>query len=127
MPTPTILFYSPSPQPYGPKLLQLCAIQNIKLRVLDGTGLDRPLSVLAQGLRPGEPLPEGAPLPEPLLVLCHFSEKALDRLLLSLRRLPAPCLKAVLTPTNAGWTLRKLYGELVEERSQLGGAHLPKG
>lgn len=126
MPNPTILFYSPCPQPYTPKLQQLCAVQGIKLRVMEATDLDRPLSSLAQGFRPTEvPVPVG-PLPEPVLVFCHFSESQLDRALRSLRRLEAFCLKAILTPANAGWTLRELYGELIEERSQLGGAHPPK-
>lgn len=127
MPTPTILFYSPAPMPYAPKLRQLCAVQGIRLRVVESSDLDRPLSVLEQGLRPSEPLRAGESLPEPLLIFCHFSDKQLDRALLSLRRLQAFCLKAVLTPTNAGWTLRALYNELCKERSQLGAAHPPKG
>ncbi len=119
MPTPTILFYTPAPQPYAPKLLQLCALQNIRLRLLEPADLDRPLSVLAQGLRPTQAPPPGEPLPEPLLILCHFSEKQLDRILQSLRRLQAGCLKAVLTPANSSWPLRQLYRELDRERSQL--------
>lgn len=127
MSAPTILFYTPVPQPYAPKLMQLCAVQGIRLRPVEEAGLDRPLSALAQGLRPSEPLPAGGSLPEPLLVFCHFSDRQLDRALPSLRKLQVLCLKAVLTPTNAQWTLRELYGELCAERSQLGGAHPPKG
>lgn len=119
MPNPTILFYSPSPQAYAPKLQQLCAIQGIRLRMVEGSGLDQSLASLARGLQPAEPPQPGEPLPEPLLVLCHFSEKQLDRALLSLRRIQAFCLKAVLTPTNAAWPLRELYGELCRERQQL--------
>ena len=126
MPTPVILFYSPSPQPYAPKLLQLCAIQGVRLRLVEGGDLDRSLSVLAQGLRPDSPSSPGSPLPEPVLIFCHFSDKGLNRFLLSLRRIQALCLKAVLTPSNAGWSLRTLYDELCKERAQLGGAHLPK-
>lgn len=127
MSNPTILFYSPAPAPYASKLRQLCAVQGIRLRVVENTDLDRPLSSLSQGLRPAELLPAGEALPEPVLVFCHFSDKQLDRALLSLRRLQAFCLKAVLTPTNAGWTPRVLYHELCKERSQLGAAHPPKG
>ncbi len=125
MPTPTILFYTPSPVPYAAKLFQLCAVQGIKLRVAEPSDLGRPLSALAQGLRLEEPLPAGEALPESMLIFCHFSDRQLDRALQSLRKIQVRCLKAVLTPTNAGWTLRKLYGELVEERSQLGGAPPP--
>ena len=126
MSTPVILFYSPTPQPYAPKLLQLCAVQGIKLRVLENTDLGRPLTALAQGLRPGSSPVPGEPLPEPVLIFCHFSDSQLDRALRSLRRLEVFCLKAILTPSNSAWTLRELYGELIKERSQLGGAHPPK-
>lgn len=126
MPAPVILFYSPTPQAYTPKLFQLCAVQGIKLRVADITDLGRPLSSLAQGLRPMEAPVPGEPLPEPVLIFCHFSDSQLDRALRSLRRLEVFCLKAILTPSNAGWTLRELYGELEKERAQLGSAHPPK-
>jgi len=126
MPNPTILFYSPAPQPYGPKLFQLCALQGLKLRAVDPGDLGRPLSLLAQGVQPDEPPAAGEPLPEPVLVFCHCSEKQLDRALLALRKLKVFCLKAVLTPTNAGWTLGELYAELCRERAQLGSAHPPK-
>lgn len=128
MPNPTILFYSPFPQQYAPKLRQLCAVQGIRLRVVEEkTGLDQSLSALAQGLQPAQPLSSEGSLPEPMIVFCYFSERQLDRALLSLRRIQAFCLKAVLTPSNAVWPLRKLYEELCRERSQLGGAHPPKG
>ncbi len=127
MPNPTVLFYSPDPQPYGPKLFQLCALQGLKLRTVDPADLGRPLSLQAQGVPPSEPpAAPKEPLPEPLLVFCRLSEKQLDRALLSLRKGKVFCLKAVLTPTNAGWTLRELYAELCRERSQLGSAHPPK-
>lgn len=126
MPDPVILFYSPTSVPYLPKLRQLCALQGIRLRIMEAADLDRTLSALVQGLRPSEPPKAGEALPEPLLVFCHFTDKGLDRALLSLRRMEAFCLKAVLTPTNAAWTLRALYKELCSERSQLGTAHPPK-
>ena len=127
MPAPAILFYSPTPQEYTPKLMQLCAIQGLRLRRVTTGDLDRPLSTLAQGIpAQEEPSAPGEPLPEPVLIFCHLSSGQLDRLLPSLRRIQALCLKAVLTPTNAQWTLRALYDELCKERSQLGGAHPPK-
>lgn len=126
MPMPTILFYSPTPQPYASKLLQLCAIQAVKLRMVEGAELDRPLSILAQGPRPTESLAPEGELSEPVLVFCHFSDPQLDRALQSLRRIRVLSLKAVLTPSNAGWTLRELYRELCRERSQLGNSHPPR-
>lgn len=93
---------------------------------MEGPDLERPLSHLSQGLRPQEVPKTSEALPEPALVFCHFSDRQLDRALQSLHRIQAVCLKAVLTPTNAGWTFRALYGELVKERSQLGSAHPAK-
>lgn len=126
MPRPVILFYTPSPVPYASKLPSLCAVQGFPLRRVTEGDLDCPLSALAQGLpAPEEPPALGEPLSEPVLIFCHLSNAQLDRLLPSLRRIKALCLKAVLTPTNAQWTLRTLYGELCRERDQLGGAHSP--
>lgn len=127
MPEPTVLLYIPESAPWAAKLPPLCAIQSLKLRPVEQRDLDRPLSALVQGLRPSEPLSDPKPLPEPLLIFCHFSEKQLNRFLQSLRRLEVSCLKAVLTPSNAGWTLRALYHELCRERLQLGDLHPPKG
>lgn len=126
MPHPVILFYTPSPVPYASKLLSLCAVQGLRLQMVSAGDLDRPLSALAQGLpaHGEDPSPEN-PLPEPVLIFCHLSNGGLDRILLSLRRIKAFCLKAVLTPTNAQWTLRALYSELCRERGQLGGVHSP--
>jgi hypothetical protein len=123
MPTPVILFYSPTPQAYTPKLFQLCAVQSVKFRRLESGDLDRALLSLSQAFHSAEPCLEGEALPEPLLIFCHLSPRQLDRALASLRKLRVSCLKAVLTPTNAQWTLRELYGELCKERSQLGGVH----
>ena len=127
MPTPAILFYTPSPVPYASKLFQLCAVQGIKLRAVETSDLDCPLSSLAQGGQGTDPLPVREALPEPVLVFCHLSDRQLDQALLALRKLKAFCLKAVLTPTNSQWTLGMLYQELVKERAQLSGGHLPKG
>ena len=123
MPTPVILFYSPTPAPYGSKLLQLCAVQGIRLRTMAPADLDRSLSSLVQSSPSPEIPSPGEPLPEPLLILCRLSDRQLDRALLSMRQAQIRCLTAVLTPSNAVWTPRTLYGELVRERSQLGGAH----
>lgn len=117
---PTLLYYAPSPTPWEKELRQLCAIQALRLRSVEGADLDRGVDALAQGLRPGEPPVAGPPLAEPVLVLCGLSDGQLDRLLAALRRMGAGgCLKAVLTQHNARWTFRTLYAELVKERLQM--------
>lgn len=120
MPQPTVLCYDPVGAAWLAKLPAICAVQGLRLRRLEAGHLDLPLADLAQGApagdAPGE-IPE-----EPILILCRLVPGQLDRLLAALRKagVPRTCLKAILTPTNAGWTLRTLYGELRQERERLG-------
>ena len=120
MASPSVLLYDPVPSPWAPKLRQICAIQGLRLRAVETSDLERSVGDLAQGGRISAPAGENSPLPESLFVFCHLSSAGLDRLLQALRKagVPRSCLKAVLTPTNSGWTLRALYEELVKERAQ---------
>ncbi len=53
-----------------------------------------------------------------LILICGLSEKRLDKVLFELRRAEvAADFKAVLTPTNKNWTLRRLFAELSRERA----------
>lgn len=58
---------------------------------------------------------------EELMVLCGFTDRRLDELLQRLRKagVPRTVLKAVVTESNAQWTVYELYGHLVEERRQM--------
>lgn len=58
------------------------------------------------------------PFTEELLVLSEVSERQMDTLLTLLRkrRILIP-LKAMVTPTNAAWTVETLYRELCRERA----------
>ena len=63
--------------------------------------------------RTGEPA-----FSEELLVMSGLGERQMDVLLTELRRQRIPiALKAVVTPTNAGWTAAELYTELCRERA----------
>ena len=54
---------------------------------------------------------------ESLLVMCDFSEKQVDRLLLELRRKEVKIdHKAVLTKTNKDWDINHLYFEMRREK-----------
>ena len=118
MPIPTVLFYSPSPVPWASGLRQTCAVQKLRLRTVTGGQLGCPLSALWSGTAVPEETP--APLPEPMLVFCGLTNAQLDRLRPALRKLGAgPCLKAILTPTNAAWPFRALYEELCKERAEI--------
>lgn len=57
-------------------------------------------------------------LSESLLVMCNLSDKRMDKLLFELRRADAALsYKAVLTPTNAGWTIPRLMLEMQREKA----------
>lgn len=124
MPKPVILFYDPVGSSWSPKLRQYCALQGLRLRPVDAGELGRTVAALAGGSAPGSEVPPGDPIPEPLLVFCHLSESQFNRLLTALRKEGAGnCLKAVLTPTNAGWSFSTLYRELCRERLSMGPVH----
>lgn len=122
MSKPALLLYDPIGSAWAPKLKQYCAIQGLRLRVVEASDLGRTVGALAQGLAPAGEAPAVAPVPEPMLIFCSLTNAQLDRLLTSLRRmaLPRSVLKAVLTPTNAGWTFSALYRELCRERQAMG-------
>lgn len=119
MPEPTILFYSPMAVLWEDRLRRLCAGEGLRLRVAAAGDLERPVGALARGLKPMGVQGRGEPLSEPVMVLCHIPPERFDATLEELRRAGFSCLKAVLTPTNAGWSLRRLYEELVRERAQM--------
>lgn len=77
-----------------------------------------PSALCGSGGKRAGAAPTLRPLPEPVVVYCKVGGGGLDQLLAGLARLgmPRTVLKAVLTPTNAGWTFAALYGELVRER-----------
>lgn len=58
---------------------------------------------------------------EELLVLCGLSDEKLDELLERLKKagVPRTVLKAIVTGTNARWTVYELYSHLLEERRQM--------
>ncbi|MBO4854502.1 MAG: DUF3783 domain-containing protein [Oscillospiraceae bacterium] len=75
-------------------------------------------ATLAQILanEPGGTPPE-QPFTEELLVMSDLSERQMHTLLNLLRqRRIFISLKAMVTPTNAAWTVQALYGELCRER-----------
>lgn len=117
MPTAALLYFDPQPdRGWAAPLGQFCALQGLRFRQVAGGELTLTLSQLAQGLLPpAGAVPPSAPN-EPVFVLCGGS---LDRLLAALRRVGVPpaTLKAVLTPTNAGWTIPQLWAELARERA----------
>lgn len=106
------------------------AVERINCTESEGYGIT--LETLASGkyggkLQPAEQLQSdgqsGSGLKkESLILLCGLRDKRLDKVLFELRRSDtAVDFKAVLTPTNKDWTLRKLFAELGRERKVMNG------
>lgn len=100
------------------QLRQLAAAHKIRLETVEATDYKQSLEALASGRK--NPLTEpftGEVPEENLLLLCDFSEKRLDKLLLSLRKSPVQVdFKAVLTPNNKQWNVLRLLLELAAEK-----------
>ena len=64
---------------------------------------------------------DGENFPEPMLVLCGFSQPMVNTFLSLLKasRLPPIPLKAVLTETNQGWNSLELHDELQKEHAAM--------
>lgn len=64
---------------------------------------------------------DGENFPEPMLVLCGFSQPMVNTFLTLLKasRLPPVPLKAVLTETNQGWNSLELHDELKQEHEAM--------
>jgi hypothetical protein len=82
------------------------------------------------GCLAGMPGQEAAPRPlvlprlaEPVMILCGISRPRMDELFTAMRSggCPPPDRKAILTPTNLGWSLVALYEELGREHEEMHG------
>lgn len=64
---------------------------------------------------------DGENFPEPMLVLCGFSQPMVNTFLTLLKatHLPPVPLKAVLTETNQGWNSLELHDELKQEHEAM--------
>ena len=67
--------------------------------------------------------PAEPPFPEEMLVMCGFSRAQVNSLLAAMKQahLPPVDLKAILTPTNSGWTPLQLRNELRREHEAMHG------
>lgn len=120
-----VLFYYPAPE--AAKAKSVFARMGVRIKTITPDLLGEPLGFLAglAGFAPGGQPPQAPAPPDPVLVLCNFAGHRLDALLQGLRKagVPRTVYKAVLTPSNAAWTLSALAEELAEERAALEGGN----
>ena len=121
MSAPIVLCYNLGPEREA-RLRTLCLIQKLRLRPVAPEEYAEPIGALAGLLPPAGSL-AAEPFSDEMLVLCGFSEPALNAFLQGFRKagLPPVALKAVLTPSNAVWDSRQLWLELRQEHAAMTG------
>lgn len=116
--SPTVLLYALSASRFT-AVSALCQAQGVLPRQVAPE--DYAVSIGALLGFPAPPAEGGGAVLEEMAVLCGFTPEGLDAFLAAFSATgEAPiALKAVLTPTNAGWTGGALYRELLRERQSM--------
>lgn len=101
------------------KIKQIAGAQKIRYELVEPASYMQTLGALATGTP--SPLTEpfcGTVPEESMLLMCDFTEKRIDKLLLALRRAKVQMdYKAVLTPTNRKWNVMRLMLEMRAEKN----------
>lgn len=104
------------------KIRRLAGAKKIRVIRAEAVDLDKPLAAYLQKGLPvsGETSDEKDVPSESLLVFCDLTQKHFDKMLFEIRQAGIHVdYKAVLTPVNRTWTVRKLYGELAREHREI--------
>lgn len=119
METPTVLLYNLD-SGKGRKIKMLCLVLKMRARTVLPEEYGLSLGSLLAGEKPGEE-EAGLDFPEEMLVMANLSNPQMNRFLQGMRqkKIPPVALKAVLTPTNAGWDSRRLRDELKLEHEAM--------
>ncbi|MBM6886214.1 DUF3783 domain-containing protein [Pseudoflavonifractor phocaeensis] len=116
---PMVLLYNLNNEKGG-KIRRMCLPLGLRTRLVEPAEYGLTLSQLVEGQPPETPW-AGECFSEELLLLVNCPGPLLDRFLQGFRRnkIPPVGLKAVLTPTNSGWTSLELREELAKEREAI--------
>ena len=121
--TEMVLFYTPENTERTRKLKGIFVRLGVRIRNISPEQMGETVGFLAglEGYGPAEAKEEVPAPEEEMLVMKNFTSRKIDELILAIRKagLKKIELKAVVTPTNAGWTFYKLYEEIREERRQV--------
>ena len=119
MNTPTVLAVNILPEKLG-KLRFLCLRLGIRVQIVEQRAIGCTVGDLIDG---GAAPVRGkwAPFADEMLVMASFRPGMLDAFLAGFREMGIPSvpLKAMLTETNADWTLERLHAALREEHEQM--------
>ena len=118
MATETVLMYNCS-GPEWAKLRQIFLMLRVRIRPVEADQYGLTLAELLS--RSGAKRGVEEDFSDPMLVFCGLSQGKLDQMLTAMARaqLPRIALKAMLTPTNAGWTSQQLWTELRREHAAM--------
>lgn len=130
-----VLYYAPENSVHVGAVKGVLVQMGIKIKNLTPERCEKKIGYLAglDGFENEDMVPDNTDMPgvgqqdshisinEELLVLCGFTEERLDRLLERLRKakVPRSVMKAIVTESNAHWTVHELYDHLVEERRRI--------
>ena len=116
---PMVLLYNLNNEKGG-KIRRMCLPLGLRTRLVEPAEYGLTLSQLVEGQTPETPW-AGECFSDELLLLVNCPGPLLDRFLQGFRRnkIPPVGLKAVLTPTNSGWTSLELREELAKEREAI--------
>ena len=116
---PMVLLYNLNNEKGG-KIRRMCLPLGLRSRLVEPAEYGLTLSQLVEGQTPETPW-AGECFYDELLLLVNCPGPLLDRFLQGFRRnkIPPVGLKAVLTPTNSGWTSLELREELAREREAI--------
>lgn len=122
----TVLYYAPEDTAHTDLLKGVLVQMGIKIKNLTPGRCEKRIGFLAgmDGFNDEAPVLEErqqsshTTLREEFMVICGFAEERLDELLDILKNagISRTIIKAVLTETNAHWTVYELYDHLMEER-----------
>ena len=116
---PMVLLYNLNNEKGG-KIRRMCLPLGLRSRLVEPAEYGLTMSQLVEGQTPETPW-AGECFSDELLLLVNCPGPLLDRFLQGFRRnkIPPVGLKAVLTPTNSGWTSLELREELAREREAI--------
>lgn len=105
------------------EILPLCAQCGIRVRKVDPADFGQQIGLIA-GLpefERSQTVEEAEPFTEELMLMQGFDQALLDDFLnrFRQRRVKSVALKAVITPTNSGWTLLHLHDEIAREHEYM--------
>lgn len=103
------------------KIRRLVSPMNIQVETVSPVSFDKTLEILASSRQKETPAPIGADasaFKESLIIFCDIPEKKFDKILFKLRQSKISVdYKAMLTPTNSKWTVKRLMIELEREHA----------